>query len=312
MNNNILQHVTRTIYGSYLTTCRNLLKPLDILEHTTLNEAVNDEIKVPFQPDILTKGMQEPEPYDPVNDSNRIKVGYVAIGNGGHTTAVSTNSSISYMGQHVHQSTDTSPFRMIPFVCRPIEADIPDEDRGNYRLRKVLEINGELYVAYYLKVLDFSNSDVTMRIARTVNGESTENEFIPTVANMRATPVAPGVENDGTKTYVSANALFDFTEKDVSYLIEACINLYGSANEAIISEIAFCSGLDKPIMRSYPDDGPQTSNSNIAGRGLYEAVAVQVCCFANTYYQASFGMKGFSVPFDIGASEPLFGKTAVL
>lgn len=308
-SSNILQQVTRTVYGAHLQTARTLRRPLDIREHTTLNEAINDEIKVPFQPDILTKGMQECEPYDPVNDSDGIQIGYIAIGNGGHTTAISSQNSVSYMGLNVHQSTDAAPFRMLPFVCRPEDHDIPDEERANYRLRKTLTIDGETYVAYYLRVLDFSNSEIEMNIARTINGETLETVFVPTVNNLRATPVAPGVENDGTKTYVTAKAVFDFTEKDVAYFIEACENLFGSSNEAIISEIALCSGVDKPIVRSYPSDGMQTSTSSIASRNLKEAVAVQVCCFANTYYQANFGMRGFTVPFDIGASEPLFGKT---
>ena len=306
---NILQQVTRTVYGSHLQTARVLRRPLDIREHTTLNEAVNDEVKIPFQPAILTQGMQECEVYDAMNDSDDVQIGYVAIGNGGHTTSVSSQSQVSYMGLNVHQSTDAAPFRMLPFVCRPADHDIPDDERANYRLRKTLLIDGQLYVAYYLKVLDFSNSEIEMNIARTINGKTIESVFIPTVNNLRATPVEPGVENDGTKTYVTAKAVFDFSEKDVNYFIEACENLYGSSNEAIISELAFCSGVDKPIVRSYPVSGAQTSNSTIKARNLKEAVAVQVCCFANTYYQANFGMLGFTVPFDIGASEPLFGKT---
>lgn len=308
---NILQHVTRTIYGSNLQTCRVLLRPLNIKEHTTINEAINDSIKVPFQPKTLTRGMHETEPFNSTNDSHKIQIGYVVIGNGGHTPAISANNSVSYMGLNIHQSTDAAPFRMIPFVCRPFDADLPNEERSKYRLRKTLEIDGELYVAYYAKKLDFSNSNIEMNIGRTVNGVTTEEVFTPTVNNIRATPVRPGVENDGTKTYCSAKAVFDFTEKDVAYLIEASINMFGSANEAIISEIAFCSGVDKKIIRSYPAEGAQVANTAIASRNLMEAQAVQVCCFANTYYQANFGMLGFTVPFDIGASEPLFGKTSV-
>lgn len=307
---NILQHVTRTIYGSNLQTARVLLRPLDIKEHTTINEAINDEIKVPFQPDIPTRGMQETEAFNATNDSPRIQIGYVVIGNGGHTTALSSKNSVSYMGLNIHQSTDAAPFRMIPFVCRPIAADLPDDERVNYRLRKTLLIDGQLYVAYYAKKLDFSNSEIEMNISRTINGETTDEEFNPTVNNIRATPIAPGVENDGTKTYCSAKATFDFTEKDVAYLIEASINMFGSANEAIISEIAFCSGVDKRIIRSYPANGAQVASTAISSKNLMEAQAVQVCCFANTYYQANFGMLGFTVPFDIGASEPLFGKTS--
>lgn len=309
MSNNIIQHVTRTIYGSYLQTTRVLRRPVDIKEFTTINEAINDPIKVPHQPRVQTIGKQETEPYDDTNDSDLIKIGYVVIGNGGHMASVGAGNNISYMDLNVHESTDSAPFKMIPFVCRPIANDLPDDERANYRLRKVLTIDGEHYVAYFAKVLDFTNSEVQMNIARTISGKTETTPFVPTINNIRATPVTPGTINDGTKVFAAAKAVFTFNEKDVGYLIEAAINLYGSAREAIISELAFCSGVDKKIVREYPVDGNQTSNGAIANRNLLEAQAVQVCCFANTYYQANFGMLGFEVPFDIGAIEPLFGKT---
>lgn len=304
---NIINHVTRTIYGSYLQTCRALLRPLDIKEYSTINEAMSDSVKIPFQPAIRSAGLQETDTFDSVNDSNKINIGYVVIGNGGHVSSITANDT-SYMDFNIHQATDGAPFKLMPFVCRPIDADLPDLERKEYRLRKVLEIDQELYVAYYAKRLDFSNSDVSMVISSTVNGESTYKPFNPTISNLRPLPVSPGLENDGTKTFAAAKSIFRFTEKDIMYLTEACTNLYGSANEAIISEIAFCSGVDKPIVRSYPHSGSSTSDSSIVNRGLKEAAAVQVCCFVNTYYQANFGINGLEIAFDIGAIEPLFGR----
>ena len=307
MSTSIINHVTRTIYGSYLQTCRVLLRPLDIKENSTINEAMSDSVKIPFQPAIQSVGLQEPESFDSVNDSNKINIGYVVIGNGGHVSSLTANDT-TYMDFNIHQATDAAPFKLMPFVCRPIDSDLPDLERKNYRLRKVLEIDQELYVAYYAKKLDFSNSDVNMVLSTTVNGETNYKPFNPTINNLRPLPVSPGLENDGTKTFAAAKTIFRFTEKDIMYLTESCVNLYGSANEAIISEIAFCSGVDKQIVRSYPHSGSSTSSSTIKSRGLYEAVAVQVACFVNTYYQANFGINGLEIAFDIGAIEPLFGR----
>lgn len=307
LDSNIVQHVTRTIYGSYFQTCRVLRRPLDIKEHTTINEALNDDVKIPFQPRVLTLGSQEVESFDPTNDSDLINIGYVIIGNGGHMTNISGNN-IPYMSANIHEATDAAPFSMLPFVCKPVDNDLSDEERENYRLRKVLEIDGELYVAYYAKKLDFSNSDVSMVKSITTNGVTTYNPFIPTINNLRPTPVTPGVENEGAKVYASATANFVFKEKDIAYLMEACTNLYGSANEAVISEIGLCSGMDKKIVRSYATEGAQNSSSAIANRNLKEAVAVQCCCFISSYYQANYGMSGFEIAFDVGAIEPLFGR----
>lgn len=307
MSTNIINHVCRTIYGSYLQTCRVLLRPLDIKENSTINEAMSDAIKIPFQPKFATAGLQETEAFDAVNDSNKINIGYVVIGNGGHVSSITSNDT-TYMDFNVHQSTDAAPFKLIPFVCRPLEFDLTDKERLNYRLRKILQIDGDLYVAYYAKKLDFSNSDVSMVTTVTVDGETQYTPFTPTINNLRPLPVAPGLENDGTKTFAVAKTVFRFNEKDITYLTEACTNLYGSANEAIISEIAFCSGVDKKVVRSYPVEGSTASDSTISYRNIQEAVAVQVCCFVNTYYQANFGIDGLEIAFDIGAIEPLFGK----
>lgn len=309
LDNNIIQHVTRTIYGSYLQTCRVLRRPMDIKEFTTINEVINDEIKVPFQPQVGTIGLQETESFDPQNDSDLIDIGYVIIGNGGHVTNISGNN-VPYMSANIHQATDAAPFKIIPFVCKPIEQDISDAERENYRLRKVLEIDGELYVAYFAKKLSFNNSEVNMIKSVTTNGETTYTPFIPTINNLRPIPIQPGVENDGSKVFASANGVFTFTEKDIALLMEACINMYGSISDAVISEIALCSGVDKAVVRSYPSEGAQTAGGAIANRNLKEAVAVQVCCFINSYYQANYGMSGFEIAFDIGAIEPLFGKSA--
>lgn len=309
LDNNIVQHVTRTIYGSYLQTSRVLRRPMNVLEFTTINEALNDDIKIPFQPKVGTLGAQVAEPFDPMNDSDLIDIGYVVIGNGGHITNISGNN-VPYMSANIHQATDAAPFRMIPFVCKPIDQDISDAERENYRLRKVLEIEDELYVAYYAKKLSFSNSEVNMIKSVTTNGETVYTPFVPTINNLRPEPISPGVENDGSKVFASANGVFTFTEKDIAYLMEACVNMYGSVSDAVISEIALCSGLDKKIVRSYPTEGGQTAGGGIANRNLKEAVAVQVCCFINSYYQANYGMSGFEIAFDIGAIEPLFGKTA--
>ena len=307
MSTNVINHTTRTVYGSQLQTCRVLLQPLDIKENSTINEALNDSVKIPFQPAVRNIGAQETDPYDSVNDSALINIGYVVIGNGGHVASLSPND-VTYMDFNIHQSTDAAPFKLMPFVCRPIDADLPDSERADYRLRKVLEIDGELYVAYYAKRLDFSNAAVEMVISTTISGKTTYRPFVPTISNLRPTPVAPGLENDGTKTYSSARSIFSFTEQDIMYLTEACINLYGSANEAIISEIGFCSGADKTIMRSYTHGGTTTSSTDIVHRNLQETVAMQVCCFVNTYYQANFGINGLEIAFDIGAIEPLFGR----
>lgn len=83
-----------------------------------------------------------------VNGKNfQDKVNYFCIGNGGE------NPNTPYAILDVHD-WETRLYNMVPFRCVPISADLTAEERKNYRLRKVIEIDGNKYYGYYAKVFN--------------------------------------------------------------------------------------------------------------------------------------------------------------
>lgn len=299
--------VTRTIYGAALQTSQTLKTPHQILEFTSINEALNVPDIVPYQPNPLTAGAQIAQSYNAETDTNNLAVQYWCIGNGGHNMVTKGEKAIPLPITEVHRSNDACLYEILPFVVKPIDQDLSIEQRKNYRLRKVLFIDGEYYVAYYARKLPTQELASKMLHTKVQDGVSATVEFIPSINNLNPPKPTIGQENDGSFLSVSSSVLIDFTEQDVNWLKEACEILYGSAEFAIISEIAICSGIDKVVQQEYPLSGTQTS-TNIANQNILEAVGVQVACFMNPFYSAISGNQGFGFELDLGAAEPLFAS----
>lgn len=299
--------VTRTIYGAALQTSHTLKTPHQIREYTTINEALNVPEIVPYQPSPISAGAQVPQSYNAETDTIDLAVQYWCIGNGGHNMVTKGEKAIPLPITEVHRSNDACLYEILPFVVKPVDQDLSREQRTNYRLRKVMMIDGEYFIAYYARKLPTQELASKMLHTKVQDGIATTVEFIPSINNLNPTKPTIGQENDGSFLSVSSSILIDFTEQDVNWLKEACEILYGSAEFAIISEIAICSGVDKLIQQEYPLNGTQTS-SNIATQNLMEAVGVQVSCFINPFYSAISGNQGFGFDLDLGAAEPLFSS----
>lgn len=297
--------VTRTIYGSVLQTSQSLAIPHHIHEFTTVNQAIELEDVVPYQPNPKTVGAQYAESYNPETDTDSLSIKYMVIGNGGHGMISSGNRGVPVPTEKPHRASDANLFNILPFVCKPIDDDLSKEQRENYRLRKILQIDGEYYVAYFAKVLPISDATPKMVHTKIRDGIATEIDFVPSVANINPEDPVIGQENDGSYLSVTSTIPVDFDNDDVSALREACEILYGTSDLAMISEIGICSGVDKLITQQYPITGAQTS-ANISNQGLMEAVGVQVNCFINPFFKANSADDGFAFNFDVGSSEPLF------
>ena len=145
--------VTRTIYSAQMQTNLTLKIPHRIVEFSTLNEAIKVSNIVPYQPVPATVGMQLAESYNPATDSARLGIQYWCIGNGGHTLITSGTKAIPVPIEKPHRASDSCLYDLMPFVLKPIDQDLTKEQRANYRLRKILKIENEFYVAYFLRKL---------------------------------------------------------------------------------------------------------------------------------------------------------------
>ena len=139
-----------------------LEKAFGIVPDGTQRLLISDMIPVPngngaASGNADVTSMDEDPTYSSLHESNTIfgnggknfqdSVRYFCIGNGGE------NPNTPYAILDVHD-WETRLYNMVPFRCVPISADLSVEERKNYRLKKVIEIDGNRYYAYYAKVFD--------------------------------------------------------------------------------------------------------------------------------------------------------------
>lgn len=139
-----------------------LEKAFGIVPDGTQRLLISDMIPVPngngaASGNADVTSMDDDPTYASLHESNTIfgnggknfqdSVRYFCIGNGGE------NPNTPYAILDVHD-WETRLYNMVPFRCVPISADLSVEERKNYRLKKVIEIDGNRYYAYYAKVFD--------------------------------------------------------------------------------------------------------------------------------------------------------------
>lgn len=275
-----MEPIVRTIHGAYLQTVQLLGLPFIVKPNSTLNE------KFQVHSDVN------------LGDTDMPRMRYIAIGNGGHafnTSAdgIPTPSSVQHLPRH------GSLYNHLPFILRPLSDDLTAVERSKYRMRKIEEINGVRYAAYYLKTIDVSQTLPQIELRDITNGVITSVPFEPTITDLN--PLPPNFINNGivttTGTYIAATAKVPFTmdEWEVNEFASACNIKYGDDRYAIISEIALCSGIDRPVSGEF---------NNVVS-GYIDVVVAQVVSFLNVFYTAKFSNNGIDVMFDVGSVEPL-------
>ncbi len=301
-----MRSIVRLGVGSAFQLARAIGAPIIPQANSSLNEAVNNSDVVPFQPAIPTAGMEFADDYNYQTDSNGCKLQYLAIGVGGHFGVTNATHGVPTTQTKPHRARHTGLFRQIPFVCKPLDDDLSLEDRAKYRLRKVVEINGVKYAAYFLRYIDLSASSIVQVIVKKVNGVKQATPYSPTINDLvPQDPVISGT-NDGTylQTYIQTDITFD--SKEAAWLREVAALWFGDENAAIVSEIAVCSGVDKPITKRYPASGNQTAIS--VNSGLKEALAVQATIVESTHFAMTFVNGSVSEKIYIGTEDPLYGS----
>jgi len=135
----------------------------------------------------------------------------------------------------------------IPIRCRPIDEDLTDAERANYRLRVRRTMNdGNEYFLYYLKVLEFDNAINFKRINPTTGNEELYElspEYLePTPVKVATNTTIDTSENTvvaycNARVYVEASEILEYIR--VAY--------EGDVRYANISEIGFFTGIDKEV-----------------------------------------------------------------
>lgn len=300
--------VTRTIVGAQLQTVRQLGLSHEVMEYTTLNQALNEPTIIDLLPNPLTQGMEIADDYDYTTDTENLYTQYVVLGNGGHRNIDNPNDAVPYTLPIPHLATDTGLYNLMAFLVRPVTDDLTPAERGKYRLRRTVMRDGVLYAAYFARKIDFPRTTPDMNITTIVDGEESSEQFVPTINNLRPSHPEESHNYDGTYASVSSYVQLVWDSKEIEDIKEAARILFGNERMAIISEIAICSGVEKPIKQRYPNTGAQVPTVAPANM-FFEAVACQVQVHITTYVPISFVDQEYKLNLDIGATEPLFGVT---
>ncbi len=300
--------ITRTVYGAQVQTAKSLGLKHPIKEYTTVNEAINDSVLCPNLPATPTRGMEYAEAYNYETDTAALKMQMVCIGNGGHQMTVKGTNSVPTNVAKERYATDAVLKNMIPFVVVPVESDLTAEKRKRYRLRRTHLINNVLYAAYYGRIIDTTVIAPESVIATTVNGITTYSEFEPSISNQRPSDVPTVGSLTGIYISVSAPYSLAFSAEDTQNLLDACTILYGDSDLAMISEIAVCSCVDKPIVQRYPNNGTQNP-ATVTGSSIKEAVGAQINLMVSMKpLDIETLNAGTSISLELGVTEPLLGN----
>lgn len=279
--------ITRTVYGTFLQTIKNLGLPFKLVPNTTLNERFN------VQSGVAPESHQVPS------------MRYLAIGNLGHATVKADDGSDETV-PIVHRATDAALYGQIPFVLREMNDDLPAHERSRYALRVQESHNGRQYIAYYLRRIDMTQVNAQLQRVEIVDGVATVTPFVPTTDNLN--PQRPKVPNSGmvvgSNSSESASAVVTIAlgPKDIEEILNAHRIRTGSTRSPVISELALVSGVDKEVSGSSGGAGNFTYN---------EVIAAQVNVHVSTYHALGYSTNGAEFTLDVGGVEPTLGEQDV-
>lgn len=284
---NQIIHVCRTIFGAYLQTCLKLGLPFTLIPNTTLNERLS-----------ISAGVTPSAGEMP-------KMKYMVFGNRGHQIQKASDGSDEVIPVP-HEPFHAGLYGLIPIVLRETDDDLPTNERAKYCLRRIEQHNGTNYIAYYGLRLDYSTVTASLQNIQIVDGEPVVTPYTPTADNLN--PPVPEISNSGvvlgSDTSISASAIVTvkLTESQIAEIVNAHKIRTGSARSPIISELGFCSGVNKSVQASSGGAGTFTFN---------EVIACQLNVVISTHHAIGYSSTGATLNFDVGNTEPLLGTNSL-
>lgn len=272
----------RTVWGSAVQTANYTRGAIRYVQYTTINEKYNIGEDVSLEPNEI-----------PFPD-------YWGIGRGSTYMKVLSDGSRD-THNYIHEPVDAALFFQQPFILRTFDNDISPSQRKNYAIRTVVQVNGVKYIAYFLKKLNRTNTEVVAQIVVPAT-EDRPKDVKPIEGDARflePTPYepTPGTQRtDGMFTNITSVVLSELTEWDVEEMINAKKILTGSATLEI-TEIGIFSAVTKEI--SSPSGyGNSTIQYN-------EAIKAQLNVTSpHRILINSYIGRGLVIEHDLGVSDP--------
>lgn len=221
--------------------------------------------------------------------SGPVKIRYFGIGIGGTYLANDEGDVIPY----TPKQTDGDLYTPIPFRCVPITEDLSANQRQKYRMRVPMTINGQQYVAYYLKRFDVSDISVTQVDPL---DDQTEIPYELDPATLSPTPVIPtttGVQNTvRQEVNVSLDLILKINGREVFEAFNAIYN--GDLSKAKVNEIALYRGEDRRLTGYTADNTPFEYTESV-----YTQMQFKQCC-TPIYIQTEQGVYDRKITYGSG------------
>ena len=286
------QTVTNTAYGNLIGKCCATKQPINLPQYVTLNERY----------DILGDASIG------VKNARDFELKYFGIGIRGSDANGTTSIGTTRLKVNQHQPIDMNLFVQIPFIARPLTADLDNVTRLKYRMR-VIETwaDGITYAVYYLKLIDFTNYDPQVnKITRDEAGNEDAKPYVP-IKDDLFNPQPVDFTSVGSvpvsDTYLNSSAILDcsLTQQDLTECAMACKGKFGDTSYASINEVGVAWGIDTQF------DG------QIAGGATIKYTEVLSAVFAH-YVTERDGRNAITntkiqLAYDHGASEPMLLHT---
>jgi hypothetical protein len=271
---------TPTIYGATLDAALRLRLPLNIKEKSTINEAL---------------GIRAAQSVGVLSANNLPSIKLFCVGSGGVTSSTRNDGTIKNACLP-HFPEDAGFYGQKPLILRDLNNDLTLAQQQNYRLKKVITVNGVNKIAYYGKVIDFSNTTVAMS---RVIANTSPSEFIPNDSNLLppVRTLTTGQVVTTTSDYLLGAGIisFGFTPWESEEYLNVWNTIYGDSSIAYISEIGICSGVDLTV----------TGNFNGTSTTYTETQSVQVTSFIGDLINIKTPNDQFTKSYAIGADSPL-------
>lgn len=285
------QSVTNTAWGGLIAKCSNTKQNFTLPQWTTLNE---------FHGILAEESIG-------LKNGNDFTLKYFGIGIRGSDAIGKTGLGTTLLKVNQHQPKDGNLFVPIPFICRPVDADLNNINRAKYRMRTVEDINGVAYAFYWLKVISFAsyNPQVVV-ITRDEDNNETPVPYIP-VKDDLFNPQPVDFTSNGSvpisNQYMNNSAILDCSldQTDLREMENACRVKYGDASLAAPNEVGVAYGID-------------TKTDGSIGQGAtirYDEVLSAVYAHYITERDARAALNNVRIQyaFDHGASEPMLLHT---
>lgn len=210
-----------TLQGSALGLALNFPVSFKAQHETTLNNALS------IFPNYNIAGLSLP------------KVRYYGVGITGCFNADDGILVSAYNPNRLNMNL----YGLIPLRCRPVDEDLTDEERKQYRLRQKKIIGSDEYYLYYLKALQF---ETEIQYKRINNATGKEEAYTLDPSFLNPVPEKPNTSSTivsgdtSIVAYISAKV-----EVEASEVLEYIRLFYnGDTRYARISELGFFSGID--------------------------------------------------------------------